>query len=94
MRHAFHLYVVRTKSRSDLMANLKARDIHPGIHYPVPVHLQSAYAGRIRVASSMQVTERLAAEVLSLPMYPELGLEQVAAVVQSIQTFYADGRGL
>jgi dTDP-4-amino-4,6-dideoxygalactose transaminase len=90
-QHVFHLYVVRTGSRTELMANLRGRDIHLGIHYPVPVHLQSAYAGRVRVASSMRVTERLAAEVLSLPMYPELGLEHVAAVAQAIRAFHASG---
>lgn len=79
--HVFHLYVVRTGNRHKLMDHLKAHDIHAGIHYPVPVHLQPAYKGRIRTARSMGVTERLSNEVLSLPMYPELSTEMADQVV-------------
>jgi dTDP-4-amino-4,6-dideoxygalactose transaminase len=78
--HAFHLYVIRSDDRRQLIAALEAGDVHPGIHYPVPVHLQPAYRGRIRTSASMQVTESLANEGLSLPMYPELEMEQVRLV--------------
>lgn len=83
--HVFHLFVIRARSRDELMARLKGRDIHTGIHYPVPIHCQGAYHGRIRTASSMQVTEALAKDVLSLPIYPELDPAQVAVVARSLQ---------
>lgn len=86
-QHVFHLYVVRTANRQGLIAHLKAHDIHPGVHYPVPVHRQAAYDGRTRTASSMAVTEVLAAEVLSLPIYPELEPGQVAVVAETIEAF-------
>lgn len=83
--HVFHLYVVRTHSRKQMMAHLKSHDIHAGIHYPLPVHLQPAYKGRIRTARSMEVTERFSEEVLSLPMYPELSMEMADRVVAAVE---------
>ena len=83
--HVFHLYVVRTRRREELIERLKTKDIHPGIHYPVPIHQQAAYVGRIRNASSMQVTETLAKEVLSLPLYPEFEPRQIDEVVQVLE---------
>jgi len=87
-QHVFHLYVVKTDRQQALMDHLKASDIYPGIHYPVPVHRQAAYEGRIRTASSMHVTETLAKEVLSLPLYPELEPRQVTEVVQAMQAMF------
>lgn len=89
--HVFHLYVVRTDNRQSLMDHLKAHDIHAGIHYPMPVHLQPAYKGRIRTARAMEVTEKLADEVLSLPMYPELEMQQLNEIVQAIRGFVPEG---
>jgi dTDP-4-amino-4,6-dideoxygalactose transaminase len=86
--HVFHLYVVKTKCRDQMLNELKAQQIFAAIHYPVPIHLQPAYQGRVRMARSMSVTEALAAEVLSLPIYPELPLEaarQVAFAVLATQ---------
>lgn len=83
--HVFHLFVIRTRSRDELMARLRGHDIHAGIHYPVPIHCQEAYQGRIRTSSSMQVTEALAQDVLSLPIYPELDPAQVAVVARSLE---------
>jgi dTDP-4-amino-4,6-dideoxygalactose transaminase len=83
--HVFHLYVVRSDRRQELLDHLKARDIHAGVHYPMPVHLQPAYQGRIRTSQSMRVTEALAREVLSLPIYPELEAQQVREVAQAIK---------
>lgn len=82
--HVFHLYVVRHLSRKELIGHLQAQDIHSGIHYPVPIHCQAAYKNRVRVASSMQVTETVADEVLSLPIYPELTAQQVDLVLQAL----------
>lgn len=85
--HAFHLYVVRTSDREYVMDHLKAHEIHAGIHYPVPVHLQPAYKGRIRTAKSMRITEALCREVLSLPMYPELETQQLHRIVAALKGF-------
>ncbi len=87
--HVFHLYVVRTVHRQALMAHLKSQEIHTAIHYPAPVHLQPAYRGRVRIAGSMAVTEQLAQEVLSLPIYPELGADLVSRVAVTIKNFVA-----
>ncbi len=83
----FHLYVIRTAKRLELIEHLKAHDIQAGIHYPMPVHLQPAYKTRIRTAANMSVTEKLAEEVLSLPMYPELLLGDVARVGQAVNAY-------
>jgi dTDP-4-amino-4,6-dideoxygalactose transaminase len=84
-RHAYHLYVMRHSRRDALAAALKAAGIGSGIHYPVPVHLQNAYAGQIALApSGMNETERAAAEVLSLPLHPFLSNADVARVIAEV----------
>ncbi len=85
VRHAYHLYVVRSAERDALAARLKARGIGTGVHYPVPVHFQKAYAGRVAIASSgMAETERASREVLSLPMHAFLQDEDVEQVIESV----------
>jgi len=84
--HVYHLYVVRTRERARVQAHLRERGVAAGIHYAVPVHLQTAYRGRIAGASALPETERAALEVLSLPMYPELTpaeVDQVCAALKS-----------
>jgi dTDP-4-amino-4,6-dideoxygalactose transaminase len=83
----FHLYVIRTSNRRELIEHLKACDIFAGIHYPMPVHLQPAYKNRIRTAANMSVTEGLAEEVLSLPMYPELSSTDIARVIDAVNSY-------
>lgn len=85
--HVYHLYVVKTTTRQQLINHLAASKIHAGIHYPVPVHLQRAYADRVATVVSMRVTEQLAQEVLSLPMYPELTFEMADQVIAAIESF-------
>jgi dTDP-4-amino-4,6-dideoxygalactose transaminase len=68
----WHLYVVRAPARDALRSSLAELGIQTGIHYPVPIHLQAAYADLDRGRGSFPVTERQAAEIVSLPMYPEL----------------------
>jgi dTDP-4-amino-4,6-dideoxygalactose transaminase len=85
VEHVFHLYVVRTQRRQEIIDQLKRNDIYPGVHYPEPVHLQPAYKGRVRTARSMKVTEKLSREVLSLPMYPELSFEMVERVTNVLK---------
>ena len=84
--HAYHQYVVRHPDRDRLQAKLRDAGIGTNIHYPVPVHLQPAYAGRVLVEPhGLGETEAAAREVLSLPMYPELEDDAVALVVQAIR---------
>ena len=83
----FHLYVIRTGNRRELIDHLKTQDIQAGIHYPMPVHLQPAYKDRVRTATNMGVTEQLADVVLSLPMYPELLSVDVARVIEVVNTY-------
>ena len=81
---ACHLYVVRSKKRDELLAFLKEKKIGAAIHYPVGVHLQPAYNCDIK---ELLETERATKEVLSLPMYPELGESEVVFVANAIKEF-------
>jgi len=84
--HVFHLYVLRHPARDVLMSALKAQGIGTGIHYPMPVHTQPAYQGRIALGpAACAETARAAHEVFSLPMYPELTDEHVARVCQELR---------
>ena len=84
--HVWHQYVVRSARRDALQQALKARGIGTNIHYPVPVHLQPAYAGRLPLGpGGLPETERAAREVLSLPMYPQLGDAAVARVIAAVR---------
>jgi dTDP-4-amino-4,6-dideoxygalactose transaminase len=84
VEHAFHQYVVRSSHREALMASLRDRDISTAIHYPVPVHLQPAYAGRLPQPAGLAVTERVVSEIVSLPMFPSLSDEEVERVIQAV----------
>jgi dTDP-4-amino-4,6-dideoxygalactose transaminase len=88
----FHLYVVRTKRRNELMRYLQENRIGTIIHYPVPIHLQEAYASAGWKRGDFPVAEQLSDEVLSLPIFPELKEEQIYHVVSSIRSFFL-GRG-
>lgn len=79
-RHVYHLFVVRVPHRDAVLAELGERGIQCGIHYPIPVHLQAAYASLGLPAGTFPMSETCAAEVLSLPMYPELTVAQVETV--------------
>ena len=85
--HVYHQYVIRHKNRDDLQAFLAARKIGTLVHYPVPIHLQPAYRGRLREMGSFPVSEQVAREVLSLPLYPDLLKEQVSTVVRAIADY-------
>ena len=86
-RAVYHLYVVRTDDREGLMDHLKTAGIGTGIHYPIPLHLQKAYAAMGYQAGDFPVAEKAAAEIVSLPMFPQLKPEQQARVVEEILTF-------
>jgi dTDP-4-amino-4,6-dideoxygalactose transaminase len=83
-RHVYHVYVIRTKNRDDLIANLKEKGINCAIHYPVPVHLQEAYRFMGLQKGSLPVTEKVASEIVSLPMYAELTPSNIEAVCEEI----------
>jgi hypothetical protein len=84
--HVFHQYVTRVPDRIGAQARLRAEGIGTGVHYPVPVHLQPAYRGRVPLGpAGCAETERAAAEVLSLPMYPELTDAQVERICAALR---------
>jgi dTDP-4-amino-4,6-dideoxygalactose transaminase len=86
--HVFHLYVIRVKDRDALMAYLSERGIECGIHYPMPIHKQDAYRSRIKLGKTLEITEKISDEVVSLPMYPELTIEDMTKVVEEIKNFF------
>lgn len=87
VRHVFHLYVVRTHRRDDLLAALKGEGIDAGIHYPIALHRQPVYASRGYSEVRLPASEQAAAEVLSLPMYPELTVSQIHYVADALKRF-------
>ena len=84
-RAVYHLYVVRTSHRESLMAFLKDNGIGTGIHYPIPLHLQKAYRALGYREGDFPVAERAAAEILSLPMYPQLKYAEQECVAEKVQ---------
>jgi len=83
-RHVYHVYAVRTPNRNALAEALKAADIQYGIHYPIPVHLQRAYRDSRYGEGDFPVAERIAGEVLSLPLYPEMERSQIERVCEVV----------
>lgn len=89
-RAVYHLYVVRVAERDALMAHLKEAGIGTGIHYPVPLHQQKAYENLGYKKGDFPVTERVAGEIVSLPMFPNLTREQQARVAKETIAFVED----
>ena len=88
--HVFHQYVIGLTERDRLRNWLHAAGIGTGIHYPVPVHLQPAYRGRLAAGpSGLSVTERAARQILSLPMYPQLSEEMIDCIITQIHGFFS-----
>lgn len=88
VEHVYHQYVVRTEQRDALKAYLFEQGIHSYIHYPVPVHLQPAYLDLGYARGSLPVTEAAAAQVLSLPLYPEMTEDAVHQVSDVVENFF------
>ncbi len=86
VKHVYHLYVIRSAQRSELQTFLLEHGIGTGIHYPCPVHLQPAYSHLAKVF--LPVTEQIAREILSLPLYPQMGIEQVEEIANLIRDFF------
>jgi dTDP-4-amino-4,6-dideoxygalactose transaminase len=83
----YHLFVVTTKNRDALLKHLHANQIFPGLHYPVPCHLQKAYANLNYKKGDLPHSEYLSDHCLSLPMYAELSSEETAKVVSVINSY-------
>jgi dTDP-4-amino-4,6-dideoxygalactose transaminase len=92
-RAVYHLYVVRSADREGLMNHLKKAGIGTGIHYPIPLHLQKAYASMNYREGDFPITETASAEIVSLPMFPQLTGEQQLVVVEEIRQFAVKGVG-
>jgi dTDP-4-amino-4,6-dideoxygalactose transaminase len=86
-RSVYHLYVIRVSNRDALISHLAAAGIGSGIHYPVPLHLQKAYKSFGYKAGDFPNTEKLASEIISLPMFPYLTMEQQEHAVSEIRDF-------
>jgi len=84
----YHLYVIRSKDRDRLQRHLTEAGIGTGVHYPVALHLQKAYLDMGYKEGDFPIAERAAAEVLSLPMYPQLRLEQQQRVAKEVFDFF------
>jgi len=85
--HVYHLYAIRSDRRDALRRFLTERGIGTLVHYPVPVHLQPAYRGRLRGADRVPEAELAAEQIVSLPMYPELDLGDVELVADAVAAF-------
>ncbi|MEE3254362.1 MAG: DegT/DnrJ/EryC1/StrS family aminotransferase, partial [Chloroflexota bacterium] len=84
VQHVYHQYVIQTAKRDELRKHLLGLGIATGIHYPVPVHKQPAYQGRVGSSGKLIHTESVADRILSLPMYPELLSTEVDIVAEHI----------
>ncbi len=89
VKAVYHLYVIRIEARDQLQAYLSDKGIATALHYPVPLHLQKAYAGMGYKPGYFPVAEKVAEEILSLPMFPELTEEQIDTVCKEIEGFVA-----
>lgn len=84
-KHVYHVYAIRTPKRDQIQESLQAKGIQTGIHYPIPVHLQKAYADFGYGVGALPVTEQAASELLSLPMFAELENGQIEAVCAAVR---------
>jgi len=88
-RAVYHLYVIRTENRDQLKQHLFEAGIATGIHYPMPLHLQKACRNLGYKEGDFPVTEKLALEILSLPVYPQLQLDQQRHIAKAVMEFVA-----
>ena len=88
IKSVYHLYVIKAKDRDNLKEYLEKEGIATGIHYPIPLHLQSAYKYLGLKEGNFPVAEDTAKRILSLPMYPELSEEQIYYISEKIKKFY------
>lgn len=86
-KHVYHIYAIRVKEREELIGIFQSSGIQFGIHYPIPLYLQQAYKSLGVQKGSFPVSEKLAEEFISLPMFPELTGEQIVTVTDTINAF-------
>ena len=86
-RAVYHLFVIRTNNRDGMMNHLKQAGIGTGIHYPIPLHLQNAYLSLNYGQNDFPVARRVASEIVSLPMFPQLTADQQSRVTEEIFVF-------
>ena len=86
-RSVYHIFPLFTDRRDELRAHLESAGVSTGVHYPIPVHMQSGYRHLGYNAGDLPETERVCQEVLSLPMYPELSTETVTQIAHSVREF-------
>jgi len=87
-RHVYHLFVIRSLNRDDLIEWLKNNGIQTGIHYPLPLHQQPAVKNYVIKYDDLSITEKICKEILSLPMHPQLSDDDVNYVCDKIQTYF------
>ena len=90
-KHVWNQFTVRVRDRERLVHHLKDNGVGCNIYYPLPLHLQKSFAYLGYKRGDLYMSEKIAGEVISLPMYPELPLEKVDRVVESIASFYREG---
>ncbi len=88
-KHSYHLFIIRTNQRNELMAFLKEKGVETAIHYPTPLPLLPAYLDRGFTATDYPISSRMSATMLSLPIYPDLSMEAVNYIANAIQEFFA-----
>ena len=89
IRHVFHQYVVRAQCRDNLLAFLRENGVLAAILYPIPVHLQPAYASAAMASGVLPITEQVAGEILSLPLHPGLTNQDVIHISDLLTRWYS-----
>jgi dTDP-4-amino-4,6-dideoxygalactose transaminase len=87
-RHVFHLYVVRCKERDELVRHLERMGVKTGRHYPFPAHVQPGLSAGARIPEPLTVTELLAQEIVTLPLFSGMTVEQQERVIQGVRSFF------
>jgi dTDP-3-amino-3,4,6-trideoxy-alpha-D-glucose transaminase len=88
--HVYHLFIVRTKERDALRAHLDGLGVSSAVHYPFPIHRTEAYAELGMSEGSLPVSERLAEEILTLPLFPTMSDQDVSRIVDAVRAFRSD----
>jgi dTDP-4-amino-4,6-dideoxygalactose transaminase len=88
--HVYHLFIVRTPDREALREHLDAHGIASAVHYPFPIHRTEAYAELGMSEGSLPVAERLAEEILTLPLFPTMSDQDVSRIVEAVRAFDSD----
>jgi dTDP-4-amino-4,6-dideoxygalactose transaminase len=93
-QHVYHIYALRVQDRNQVIRLLTEKGIGSGIHYPVPLHLQTAYRSLGYGPNDFPVSERVCSEFVSLPIYPELTSEQIKLVIETVKEIISNNRGV